>query len=82
MLYDDKINICPAIKAQNKPYAEFSKKTQDAVKLFLKYILEVLASDNEDSYEYILNWTANMLKGNKNDACTCWKVTKMMPVFI
>ena len=69
VLYDDKINICPPIKAQYKPYDEFSKKTQDAVKLFLRYILEVLASDNQDSYEYILNWIANMLKGNKNDAC-------------
>ena len=69
MLYDDKINICPPIKAQYKPSAEFSEKTKTAVELFLNYIREVLASEKEDSYEYILNWIANMLKGNKNDAC-------------
>ena len=69
MIYGNKFNVCPSIKAKYRPYNEFSDDIKTSVELFLLYIKEVLASDNIQSYEYILNWLANMLKGNKNDAC-------------
>ena len=69
MLFENKFNICPPIKAKYSPYNDFKIETKQSVDLFLKYIKEVLASDNEDAYNYILNWISNTLKGNKNDAC-------------
>lgn len=69
MLFENKFNVCPPIKARYAPYEEFSIKTKQAVQLFLQFIREVLASDCEDAYEYILNWISNTLKGKKNDAC-------------
>jgi hypothetical protein len=69
MIYDNKFNVCPAIKATYSPYESFDEEIKKKVNLFLGYIKEVLSSNNEASYDYILNWIANMLQGNKNDAC-------------
>jgi hypothetical protein len=68
-LYESYFNVCPAIKSTYKPYKEFSSIEKEGVELFLQYIMDVLASDCEESYTYILKWLSNMLKGNKNDAC-------------
>ena len=67
--FNKKFNVCPSIKAIYKPYNEFSKIEKEGVELYLKYIKDVLANENEESYIYILKWLSNMLKGNKNDAC-------------
>lgn len=67
-LFDDKLNVCPKIKATYKPYKEFDESTKNAVKLFLSYIHDILASRSKENYEYLLKWYANMLKGNKNDS--------------
>ena len=37
-------------------------------KIFLSYIKEVLCSNNEEHYIYILKWISNMIKGEKNDS--------------
>ena len=63
------MNICPALKAVYKPYKKFSEKTKKAVNLFLAYIKDVLADESEESYQYILKWFSNALRGNKNDTC-------------
>jgi hypothetical protein len=46
-----------------------SIKKQNLMLLFLTYIYEVWADSNDDSYNYIINWLANMTQGNKNISC-------------
>jgi hypothetical protein len=66
----DKLNLCPKMKAQKvKPYKEYDDKTKKGVEAMKQYIKEVLADNSQESYEYLIKWIANMLKGNKNDAC-------------
>lgn len=67
--YDKKFNVCPSIKSTYKPYDEFSNTEKEGVETMLNYIKEVLASDNEECYIYIVKWLSNMLKGNRNDTC-------------
>ena len=63
-----KLNLCPQMKHEYKPYKDFDEKTHKRVNYMLNYILEVLASGHKDQYEYILKWFAYMVKGYKNRA--------------
>jgi hypothetical protein len=68
--YDDYINLCPQIKSKNDtPFASHGQEAQEGVHTILNYIKEVLASNNEDGYQYLLKWFSNMMKGGKNDCC-------------
>ena len=61
VFYDDKFNLCPKMKHQYVKYEENEK-----VNIMLNFIKEVLASGNEEVYNYILQWLSYMVKGNKN----------------
>jgi hypothetical protein len=74
IMYDDKINLCPQLKP-SKPYKNFDNTTKKKVNIYLDYIKEVLASNSEEVYQYLLKWTANMCKGNKNDSALVFKTT-------
>ena len=65
---EKKINIAQPFLHTPKPYKSFSEETRSHVDLFLSYIKEVLASDVEESYVYILKWLAYMAQGHKNDS--------------
>ena len=66
----NELNLCPKIKAnKTKAYKEYDDKTKQGVQAILNFIKEVLASDNQASYDYLIKWISNMLKGNKNDSC-------------
>lgn len=66
----NEINLCPKMKAKKtKSFDEYDDKTKEGVIAMLKFIKEVLASDNKDVYDYLIKWIANMLQGNKNDSC-------------
>ena len=43
--------------------------------IYLDYIKEILASGNDNVYQYMLKWNANMCKGNKNDSALVFKTT-------
>ena len=68
VLTDGKLNLCPGMKHEYKPYKDFDEKTHKRLNYMLNYILEVLASGHKDQYEYILKWFAYMVKGFKNRA--------------
>ncbi len=69
-VYDEKINTFEGLKYENvKPFEEYSTKTKEGVNLYLSYMKEVLCSNNQESFDYIMKWVANMCKGNKNDSC-------------
>jgi hypothetical protein len=49
---------------------EFDKmddELKQKVNIFLQYIKEVLADNNDESFEYIVKWYANVCQGKKND---------------
>lgn len=68
VFYDDNLNVCPQIPYKYKPYSEFPDDVKNGVEMMNNYILEILASDNKDSYHYILKWFSKMMKGEKNES--------------
>jgi len=67
---DNKLNLCPRMKHQYKPYSEFSEDIKAKVQIMLKdLVFEVLCSSNQATYGFKLKWLANMIKGNKNNSC-------------
>jgi hypothetical protein len=67
------LNLFEGFLHKSKPFENFNKEQKDGVELFLSFMKEVLASNNEDEYNYILKWIANMAQGNKNDSCLYFK---------
>lgn len=62
---DDKINTFMGFKF-NDEYKEYTKSAKKGCKMMLDFIKNVWCDNNNDSYEYVLNWLANMIQGNKN----------------
>ena len=62
---DDSINTFAGFK--HAECKEFSKKAKKGCKMMLDFIKQVWCNNNDESYEYVLNWLSNMIKGNKNN---------------
>ena len=56
VLHDDKINLCPKMKHEYKPFKDFSDEIKAKVSIMQNYILEVLASSNKEQYDFIIKW--------------------------
>jgi len=69
VLYDAYLNLCPKIKQSYKPYTEFEKPLKEKVDLMLNHVYEVLCSSNKASYDFVIKWFSNMIKGNRNNSC-------------
>ncbi len=67
--YDDKINLCPQMKYTFNVEYKPTKETKTKLNFLLDYMKEILCSSKEDSYNFLLQWIANMVKGNKNNSC-------------
>lgn len=67
-LYENFLNQCPKIKQTYKKYSEFSEDTKKKVDFILKHILEVYCSSKQDSYDFLLKWFSNMVRGNRNNS--------------
>jgi hypothetical protein len=64
------INVAEQLKhPEPKPYKEISKKLKDKIQILLDYIKLIWADNDLKVYEYILNWLAYMVRGNKNSSC-------------
>jgi len=68
MLFDNYFNTCPSFLHQVKPYESFSSAIKSKVNQMLDYLKIVWASRNQDQYEFILKWFANMARGGKNQS--------------
>jgi hypothetical protein len=66
--FEDKLNLCPRLKFKPSifTYSDKTNKQIDFIKNFLK---EILCSNKQDSYDFLLKWLSNMVKGNKNTSC-------------
>ena len=67
--YDDKINLCPPMKYTYNENYEPSEETQEKLNFLLNYLKEILCSNKDDCYQFLLKWISNMVKGNKNNSC-------------
>jgi heat shock protein HspQ len=68
IIYNDFLNLCPKIKQTYKKYSEISTEIKNQVEVILKHILEVYCSNRKDSYNFLLKWFSNMVRGNRNDS--------------
>ena len=76
LIKDDTINIVGAFKHNNDmKYSECDQDSKDGVEMMLKFILDVWCSGDNVQYEYIINWIANMIQGNKNQTLLYAKST-------
>lgn len=67
--YENYINTCPSMLHDKESYENFHSQTQQGVDIMLKFIKEVICGDQQDSYDFVVKWIANMLQGNKNSSC-------------
>ena len=67
-LYENYLNMCPKIKQTYKKYCEFSDDIKKKVDIVLNHILVVYCSNRKDSYNFLLKWFSNMVRGNRNNS--------------
>ena len=69
VLFDEKLNLCPAFKHQYKPFASYPEETRTLVKLLLKHVLNIICNNSQLSLDFLIKWMANTAQGNRNDSC-------------
>ena len=67
-LYENYLNMCPKIRQTYKKYIEFPDEIKKKNEFILNHILEVYCSGRKDSYDFLIKWFANMVKGNRNNS--------------
>lgn len=71
--FEDKINLCPPLKYTYEPNFHPSDSISEKLEFVLNYMKEVLCSNREDCYTFLLKWLSNMVKGKKNNSCLYMK---------
>jgi len=66
---DTFINVSEKILHEYKKYSDFSEDIKVKVNIMLDFIKLVWASNDDNIYNFLLKWQANMIKGNKNSSC-------------
>lgn len=69
MIGDKFINMASQLKHKYQEYKTFDEKIKKAVNKMLVYIKEIWANNDENIYNYIINWFSNVVKGVKNQSC-------------
>ena len=68
LILNDTINVVGAFKHTiDLKYDECEEPEKKGVEMMLDFIKTVWCSGDEEQYEYIINWVANMCQGNKNE---------------
>ncbi len=63
------LNLCPKMKHTYQEYKTFSNKTKNGVEMMLQHLKVVWCNSNEETYNFLVKWLANMMKGKKNTSC-------------
>jgi hypothetical protein len=69
VIFDNFLNLCPKMKQTYKPYVEFSDDIKAKCNIMLNHINEVICASHKASYDHLIKWLGNMIKGNRNDSC-------------
>lgn len=62
------INIFDGFIHEKKDYNTYSDDIKEKVNLMNSYVMEVLASNNQASFDYLMKWHSNVIKGKKNQS--------------
>ena len=65
-IYGNNINMCKTFMHTQKPYNEYSDDIKSRVDKILDFYLNCWCSGDKEQFEYLINWIANMARGNKN----------------
>jgi hypothetical protein len=68
-LYENYLNMCPKLMHTYTSYKDFDDASKLSVNLMLSFIREVICNNKTDSYDHLVKWLSNMVKGNKNNSC-------------
>jgi hypothetical protein len=60
------VNASAELKREYKKFDTFSKNTQESVHMMLNFMKKIWGSTSIESYNYLLKWFANVIRGNKN----------------
>jgi hypothetical protein len=64
------INVAGRMLYQDEQsFESFDTDIKERVQVMLDYIMLIWANNDPIVYEYLLNWFANMIQGNKNKSC-------------
>lgn len=66
LISGNKINMCKNFLHKSKPYSLYPEQIRDGVQMMLNHIKEVISSNNEALFKYVINWLAKMCQGGKN----------------
>ena len=75
---DGFVNISKKVKHIIKPYESNDDVVKKGVQTMLDFIKEVWANNVDSSFQYIIKWLSNMVKGKRN--CTCLYVKALQGV--
>lgn len=65
---NDNLNIFHGFKHKNETkYIDCSEEAKAGAQMMLSFIHDVWCNANNDSYNYVLDWLSNMIKGHKNN---------------
>jgi hypothetical protein len=59
------INTCPGLKCKYRPFDTIPQATKEELQIFLDYIMLILASNVQESYDHLMKWLAFTLQGHK-----------------
>jgi hypothetical protein len=67
-LFDNKFNLCASFLHTRKPYSEYPEEIKMKVELMKSFYLENWTKGNVEQFNFIMQWIANMVRGNKNQS--------------
>lgn len=69
LIFGEYINFCPRMKHEYLEFDSFGTETKDSVQIMMNFIRDIICNENVDSFEFVMKWISNMVKGNKNNSC-------------
>jgi hypothetical protein len=63
------MNVSKQLIHEYKQYETFDNKIKTGVETMLSFIKEIWANNDQNMYQYLLNWLSDMIKGKKNKSC-------------
>lgn len=73
LIVGDEINIFAGFLHIKKPYDTYDNDVKNKVQIMLDFVKDVLCSGDIGQFNYLINWTANVAQGNKNDSVLYFK---------
>ena len=63
------INISAQLKHKYQKYKKFDNDVKEKVNIILDYVKLIWANSDDQVYDYLIKWFANVVKGTKNKSC-------------